>query len=53
MIAIDKKHIKKGHINRVYEDSASLLDIDKVYLKFKGQQINFPVKLLSQECIIS
>jgi len=56
VITIDKDSIKKGHLNGVYEEFASHLGIDvalKIYTEFKGQQITFPVKLFSQEYIIS
>lgn len=56
MIQIDKKRIEGGHLNGVYEEIANLLGIDtalKIYENFKGQQICFPVRLFSQEFVVS
>ena len=56
VITIDGERVKKGHLNGVYEEFSSHVGIDatlKIYSEFKGQQINFPVKLFSQEYIIS
>lgn len=56
MIQIDKKRIEGGHLNGIYEEISSLLGIDitlKIYEHFKGQQISFPVRLFSQEFVVS
>jgi len=56
VIKIDKFNVSSGHLNGVYEEFARYLGIDaalKIYSEFKGQQINFPVRLFSQEYVIS
>lgn len=56
VIQIDKKRIEGGHLNGIYEEMSTLLGIDvtlKIYEHFKGQQISFPVRLFSQEFVMS
>lgn len=56
VVEIDKSNVNSGHLNGVYEEFARYIGIDatlKIYSEFKGQQINFPVRLFSQEYVVS
>ena len=56
LIGIDKSNIKNENLNGVYADLADLLGIDavlKIHNEFRGQQLTIPVRLFSQQHIIS
>jgi len=53
---IDKSSLASGHLNGIYEEFAELVGIDavvKIYTKFRGQQVNFPVRLFAQGYVIN
>lgn len=55
MIDIDKKHMKSGTLNGVYETISELIGFDnavKLYEHFRGNQVNFPQKLFSKEFVL-
>jgi len=48
--------MKSSHFHTIYEKFALLLGVDaalKIYNEFRGQMINFPTKLFSQEFVIN
>lgn len=56
VISIDKSSLISRHLNGIYEELAGLVGIEsviKIYSTFKGQQVNFPVRLFSHEYVVS
>ena len=56
LIHIDEKCLKCEHLNGIYEQLADLIGIDgaiRIYQYYKGQQLNFPVRLFSRGYVLS
>ena len=52
---VEKSKIRNEHLNGIYVELAGILGFDvvlKIYQEFRGQQINFPVRLFSQQYIV-
>jgi Mor transcription activator family. len=56
LIYIDEKSLKCEHLNGIYEQLADLVGLDgviRIYQAYKGQQLNFPVRLFSRGYVLS
>lgn len=54
LVNIDEKCVKCEHLNGIYERLADLIGIDnviRIYQEYRGQQINFPVRLFSRHYV--
>lgn len=56
LFEIDNNKIKNEHLNGFYGEVANLLGVEaalKIHNEFRGQQVSIPVRLFSQDYIIS